>query len=272
MAKLLNIGLYCKNGWMENDDSVAHRLQDLSDAIDTAFDTIGPTVPVPVGAPALPLNIFVAPEYLFKKNDHRCKTGNQISSYTVDEKDQILAALGTLSASRPNFLLIGGSVFWYEALQKKHWWNKQPRDEVHNTVAVFHDGNLLLSYDKMNDCGELSPEIPAEAKKQTFVRGLQHGLFTCDGLQCGVETCLDHDKGELHAAGTNLDIHFVASNTVSVTASKVACGAGGLVIQANACPPRQAFGNNVYVHPFAWDSKHAVVNQGQVGFTRFVLP
>ena len=272
MAKLLNIGLYCKNGWLEPQDDVGHRLDDLAAAIDTAFDTIGPGVPVPQGAPALPLNIFVAPEYLFKKNDHQCKAGNRVSAYGEVDKALILARLKQLSTSRANFLLIGGSVFWFEQVEKKHFWNKKPRNIIRNTVLVCHDGNLLLEYDKMNDCGELSPEIPVEGAKHVFSRGLLPGLFNCDGLSCGIETCLDQDRGELRAVTTALDLHFVSSNTVTVKAENVACADDKLLIQANACPPPQPFGNIVLHHPWAWNSKLKVTNQGQVGFCRFVLP
>lgn len=270
MPKLINVGLYAKNGWKEPNDAIVQRIADLDAAIDTAFTTLAPTVPVPAGGPfTSTLWVFVAPEYMFKKNNQNCVASNTVSAYSEADKDALRAEFVRLSQAKPNFLLVPGSVFWKLDIAKKHLWSKKKKAEIRNTTFAYHDGNELFAYDKMNDCGELSPEIPEESKKCRFVAGLSFGVFDCDGLRVGLETCLDHDKGMLKKNDEKLDLHVISSNTVSYTPAHRSVKAGGYVLHANAL--QQAFGCSIYPHPHGIDNNLKLVKQGMVAFGRVAI-
>ena len=126
MPKLINVGLYAKNGWKEANDGIVHRISDLDTAIDTAFTTLAPSVPVPAGGPVTStLWVFVAPEYMLKKNEQHCVASNAVSAYSEADKDTLRAEFGRLSQKKTNFLLVPGSVFWKLDIAKKHVWSKK---------------------------------------------------------------------------------------------------------------------------------------------------
>jgi len=247
MPKLINVGLYAKNGWKEANDGIVHRISDLDTAIDTAFTTLAPSVPVPAGGPVT----------------------STLSAYSEADKDTLRAEFGRLSQKKTNFLLVPGSVFWKLDIAKKHVWSKKKQAEIRNTTFAYHDGNELFAYDKMNDCGELSAKIPEESKKCRFVAGLAFGVFDCDGLRVGLETCLDHDKGMLKKNDEKLDLHIISSNTVSYTPAHRSVKSGGYVLHANAL--QQAFGCNIYGHPHGIDNNLKLAKQGMVTFGRVVI-
>jgi predicted amidohydrolase len=247
MPKLINVGLYAKNGWKEANDGIVHRISDLDTAIDTAFTTLAPSVPVPAGGPVT----------------------STLSAYSEADKDTLRAEFGRLSQKKTNFLLVPGSVFWKLDIAKKHVWSKKKQAEIRNTTFAYHDGNELFAYDKMNDCGELSAKIPEESKKCRFVAGLAFGVFDCDGLRVGLETCLDHDKGMLKKNDEKLDLHIISSKTVSYTPAHRSVKSGGYVLHANAL--QQAFGCNIYGHPHGIDNNLKLAKQGMVTFGRVVI-
>jgi len=247
MPKLINVGLYAKNGWKEANDGIVHRISDLDTAIDTAFTTLAPSVPVPAGGPVT----------------------STLSAYSEADKDTLRAEFGRLSQKKTNFLLVPGSVFWKLDIAKKHVWSKKKQAEIRNTTFAYHDGNELFAYDKMNDCGELSAKIPEESKKCRFVAGLAFGVFDCDGLRVGLETCLDHDKGMLKKNDEKLDLHIISSNTVSYTPAHRSVKSGGYVLHANEL--QQAFGCNIYGHPHGIDNNLKLAKQGMVTFGRVVI-
>lgn len=270
MPKLINVGLYAKNGWKEANDAIVHRVADLDTAIDTAFTTLALTVPVPAGGPfTSTLWVFVAPEYMFKKNEQGCVAANAVSAYDEADKNTLRTEFARLSQKKTNFLLVPGSVFWKLDIAKKYLWSKKKKPEIRNTTFAYHDGNELFAYDKMNDCGELSAKIPEESKKCRFVAGQSFGVFDCDGLRVGLETCLDHDKGMLKKNDEKLDLHVISSNTVSYTPAHRSVKAGGYVLHANAL--QQAFGCSIYAPPHGLDSRLNLVKQGMVAFGRFVI-
>ena len=270
VAKQINVGLWARNGWKNPNDDLGARIGELEQAIDTAFDTIAPGVPAPAGGPHLStLHVFVAPEYLFKRNFRDCAASNTITAYSEQDKDHILAELSRISQSRANFLLVPGSIFWHRILPKKHILARKKPPQIFNTTYAFHDGKCLFAYDKMNDCGELSHEIPAESKKCSFVAGTTFGLFDCDDLRVGIETCLDHDKGMLKKNGEQVDLHIIASNTVTFTTSHGVAKPTGFVLHANAIQIN--IGNQIYRHPFAHADNLKLTSQGMVSFGRVAI-
>ena len=142
-------------------------------------------------------------------------------------------------------------------------------------MVVAHNGVLLLEYDKRNDCVELQKFETDLGYK--FMPGTVHGTFTCDGLQCGIETCIDHDCGQLKAdGGANLDLHIVISNTVSIKPANVAAAPHGFLLHCDAATGRLAsmgLGNSVFYPPFGRNDKVAVATSaGPCRLFRLRLP
>jgi len=232
-------------------DYVAARLRQLNDGFDAA-DALRPILPVPIGPNGIPLpptipqhdilNVYCAPEYFFRKQYDRSRNLKAGTAYTEQEKDTIKAALVQRSKRGPGgCLVMAGSIFWVVA-GTGGW-------EVRNTVYVLHNGAQLLEYDKRHDCGELQTfEKIGTGGMYAFRPGVTQGTFNIAGLNCGVETCVDHDSGQLARKDklTSLDLQFVLSNTVLIRRTSIAVHGRGYVVHCNAGP----FGTRVYQNPF----------------------
>jgi predicted amidohydrolase len=220
-------------------DDVASRLQQLQNGFATARALPGHAA-APLAAPGTLLTVYLAPEYFFRKYCQQAKTSRVISAYTEDDKDAATAAM-QLFSQQTSSLLMAGSVFWVPSALGG-W-------QVRNTIFIYYRGVLVLTYDKRNDCAELRDwelELPYR-----FVPGNTRGTFAVDGLNCGVETCVDHQVGQLRRREglDNLDLQFVISNTTTIHRTSVAAHGRGYIIHCNA----GIFGTNVYQNPFDGD-------------------
>ena len=210
MPKAITVVMNCKNGntHFQHDDW-EHRYEALQMECQIGFH-MGPR-----NLPPDTLNVFLVPEYYFRK------TGTDIlSAYSDKEFKSICAALKNQSRLIPNFLLIGGSIFW------------TPKDKkiVRHTVPIYHAGREILLYDKRNNCDELNTfERNAGYRWQ---KGTASGRFTVDGLRCGIETCVDQDYGELAKGGRDLHLHCIVSNMTVV--AHPAAAPTGFVLHCNA--------------------------------------
>lgn len=248
MPKVL-VGMWSKDGYTKcSSDEWKVRFSDLQKQMIVAF-AMGPKTP-----PADALHVFLAPEYYFRKDRNRSQTDGRVTAYSKDEFTEICNALKAQSRTLRSLLLIGGSVMWISDERKRR---------VRHTVPIYHDGREVLLYDKRNDCLELAAyerNLGFEWKPGTV-----SGSFTIGGLKCGIETCVDQDKGELRKLGTDFDLHIIISNTVTVT--KPAIKAGGFLLHCNAVQnDRPPPGNYVYGAPF---SVNNLVNGQHKGLTSF---
>jgi hypothetical protein len=244
MAKELLVGMYNVDGANRSpSDNWQMRLQELRIAMHQAFGLPVPNLYPPPAPPALgaapqplpTLRIFLAPEYFFRKNWARSQAANFPTAYNEGEWFSIRDGLLQLSQLYQNLLLIGGSVFWLPEssgrLVKKAL--HVERAPIRHSIVVAHAGNLVLIYDKKNDCMELQ-QFETNLYYR-FMPGVMAGTFTCDGLQCGVETCLDHDMRQLAKDGAaNLDLQIIVSNTVLVKPQNVIANNTGFVLHCNA--------------------------------------
>jgi hypothetical protein len=284
MAKELLVGMCNLDGPIRiPSDNWQMRLQDLRNAMDQAFglpvpNLYSPPAPLALGpAPAPPptLRIFLAPEYFFRKNRGRSQAASIPTTYTQGEWFGIQDGLLQLSQRYANLLLMGGSVFWLPEsrgrLVKKALHIE--RAPIRHSIVVAHAGNLLLIYDKKNDCNELY-QFETNLYYQ-FMPGMVAGTFTCDGLQCGVETCVDHATGQLAKDGAaNLDLQIIVSNTVAVHTPNVVANNTGFVLHCNAnSSVLTGVGTDVYYHPFTLVDKlgGGYRSQGQIGPTGYAL-
>ena len=198
-----------------------------------------------------PLFIFVAPEYYFKRTlTQRC--------LTKDERDETRAAMSALAQTKPNLLLIPGTIMWRKPLDKKAYDKATQRmqqrlqmtpaytgptnlpkpsspligkskvkgDAAYNT-AYLYMGDRIMKYHKMENVGELA----ADDTGAVFVPGDGNNVFTVSGLKIGVEICGDH---EAHHLKQSVDIHIVTSASVKRTDTHVMAKDGGLYIRANS--------------------------------------
>ena len=268
MAKQLIVGMYNPDGPKQcASDDWSMRLQELRIAMTTTFSLdLPPIYPVPPppkpsaakqAIPAVPvassspLRIFLAPEYFFRKNWGRSEAARVTSAYSEDEALAISGELLRFSRAYPNLLLIGGSIFW-RPKERRSIFKKRT---IRHSLVVAHNGQRLLDYEKRNACNELQP---FEARSHRFQPGVRHGLFQCDGLSCGLETCVDHSSNQLGQDGASgLDLQIVVSNSVSITQGHAHARPGGFVLHCDAAqnPAQASWTNQVYSSPFAWDSK-----------------
>jgi hypothetical protein len=201
-----------------------------------------------------PLMIFLAPEYYFRKDRKRSEAAGVVSAYTAAEFKSVCEGLKTLSKTVKNFLVVGGSVF-YVSDEKKL--------TVRHSVPIYYNGDQITPlYDKRNDCVELAKyEVdlgytwkPGDAKG-TFKINTKNTAGQKVTLNCGIETCVDQDKGELQKTQKDLDLDIIVSNTVSFT--KPAAKATGYVLHCNASQTGVGPGNFVYKTPFKATDKVA---------------
>jgi predicted amidohydrolase len=230
-------------------DDIPSRVQQLQNGFATArgFMPVPVVLPGVVPAPPPPpgdlLRIYLAPEYFFRKNWQQTQAAKAISAYSEAEKTAVANHLQQFSRQLGGSLVIAGSVFWVPAALGS-W-------QIRNTVLIYYNGNLLLEYDKRNDCGELRPwELGLPYR---FIPGATPGMFNVQGLSCGVETCVDHEVGQLRRQDgqNNLDLQIIVSNTVTVKPTSVAVQPRGYILHCNA----GQFGTNVYQNPFDTDGR-----------------
>lgn len=216
------------------------------------FDGVNPPLPPPPPVQARILRIFMAPEYFFRKNWANCQHNNILTAYTAAEKNTIYAALARLSRPNQNFLLIGGSILWHDNYPMN-------MPIIRHSVPIFYSGQLVCDYEKKNDCAELQPfEVQVDNRNFRFSPGRTSGYFLCDGLRCGIETCVDHGCRQLRRDRHDaLDLHFIVSNSVTVQRQNAAAHARGYIIQADAAN----FGLKVYHDPFDWNNQIGAANR-----------
>lgn len=228
-------------------DDVGSRLTQLSQALDAAFGLLPTPVPQPplAGGPPPPppmpgstLRVFLAPEYFFRKRVAACEAAGISTAYSRVEKDRIVAEMQVMSRRLHNLLLIGGSVLWID--------DATGSVLVRHSVFAFHAGRLVKTYEKRSDCNELRPFESVPRMAYAFRPGQADGMFAAAGLNFGLETCIDHDLGQLRSDGARLlDVQVVISNTVAVNPHNVVTHGLGYVLHCNAGP----FGCRVYQDP-----------------------
>jgi predicted amidohydrolase len=225
-------------------DNIRSRVVQLQNGLAVARGLGPPVAPpffqqgiVPAPPPRL-LRIYLAPEYFFRKHHKRSESSGKLTAYTEEDKNYATNAMQHLSRQAGGCLVIGGSVFWTPPVLG----NFKP---IRHTLFVFYDGQLLLEYDKRNDCGELWDfEL---SKGYRFMPGSRMGTFVVEGLNCGLETCVDHELGQLkNDAVRNLDLQIVISNTVTIRPSNIVAKRQGYVLHCNAI----VGGASIYRYPF----------------------
>lgn len=151
------------------------------------------------------LDILVGPEYNFVPNQ----------PMTVDERDELFDRIGQLTEGYDT-LVMPGSCFWTE------------NGKLINTMPIYHNGELIATYDKMENGGEINA---ASYYGLEFKPGKEVGLLSHKGLDIGVEICADHGSGVLYEKRVkNLDLQIVSSCGMTLLGNNDVTHIGGYQI------------------------------------------
>lgn len=135
-------------------------------------------------------DILVAPEFML----YDCR-----SIISEEEKKKIEKKIAR-EAKRKDMLIIPGTAMWHDAKEGLI---------ARNTAPVISDGKVIGEYSKATDGG--SRKI-ANNHSYRYMPGENNGLIIpWNGLDIGLEICLDHDYGALKRKGRMVDIHIVPS-------------------------------------------------------------
>ena len=118
---------------------------------------------------------------------------------TREEKDARFDVMRELSEEHPDTLLMPGTYIWKE------------EGQLHNTLPVFHRGELVFTYEKQN---------PANAErwmesdhKLAYTAEKSEGVLEYQGLSVGMEICYDHTAHTLRDKGVrDLDLQVLVAN------------------------------------------------------------
>jgi len=166
-------------------------------------------------------NVIVCPEWgLFfgERNDPRLT-----STY---EKDDLVGRLCDLT-SRKKQLILPGTMMW------------QTVHGVYNTLPIIANGEYLGDYHKYTNGGSsvavsIALEDNHSIKNKKWVQGDRMGKhFQWEGLDCGVEICLDTGSIKLNDSIPALDLQFLVSCGLDINRTTLKLKKHGIGIYAN---------------------------------------
>ena len=180
-------------------------------------------------------------QVVFSDTDNDMEEGlkeRRKTAYSEKEKDSIIKKLIALSSAYPNLLLVPGTIMWREYLYlKKLTKRKSP---VFNTAPVISNGQEVHLYDKKNDSDEIkadyrlrNTDFGDQAERYRFSPGVATGLFEWKGLKCGIEICVDHEKGTLKKElgdGQKPNLHLMLSAGMTPKKENSCAGIGGFLV------------------------------------------
>lgn len=136
-------------------------------------------------------DILVAPEYFFYNE----------KPLTEEEKKELEKRIAE-GVEKKDMLVIPGSIVSYNA-----------GNQARNTSPVITDGRVITEHMKATDggCGKL-----AKKHNMEYVKGPKVGTIApWQGLDIGLEICLDHGQGMLKKEGKKVGIHIVPACEMS---------------------------------------------------------
>lgn len=154
------------------------------------------------------LKILMAPEFYFRPED---------GAYTYEEflfaKEQLYAA-GFAHHEWSNWLIVAGTIVSAEPHRA------MPEYIGFNTALVIQGGqNAFVTYEKDQfshiDGMERFIEGWAAATQDPYIRQYMFSntknYFSIDGINFGIEICLDHGLGIMTRQGRNVDVHLITA-------------------------------------------------------------
>ena len=155
-------------------------------------------------------DVLVGSEYAFFPN----------VPLTREEKDERLEQMREISAEHPDTLLLPGTYIWQEA------------DKLHNTLPVFHKGEMIYSYDKQNPAN--GENWVASQHGLHYQAEKSRGVLEHRGLSIGLEICYDHSCYELSGKDVeDLDLQFLVANGKHFIESAAVVRPGGYHVRCD---------------------------------------
>lgn len=116
-------------------------------------------------------------------------------------------------------LVVPGSAAWNDG-----------EGRYRNTAPVFHEGKVLLEYEKRSDGDDTELGEPAGLRYEV---GDTSGRFEWNGLNVGLEICRDHSVGTLRQeSAAPLDVQLVVSAGVWSKSDSSVVRPGGALLNA----------------------------------------
>ncbi|MDP7491559.1 MAG: hypothetical protein QGG26_01210 [Candidatus Undinarchaeales archaeon] len=139
---------------------------------------------------------------------------------TREEKDERLEQMREISEEHPDTLLLPGTYLWQEG------------GKLHNTLPVFHKGEIVYSYDKQNSAN--GENWVAEQHGLEYEAEKSRGVFEHRGLSMGLEICYDHSCYELSGKDVeDLDLQFLVANGKNFIESAAVVRSGGYHVRCD---------------------------------------
>lgn len=151
-------------------------------------------------------DVLVGPEFLF----YDCT-----KPYTEHQKEEAIRKMIGGIANR-DMLVIPGTFIWH-------------RDgKLFNSAPIITGGRLAGEYFKKKPWTD---EKVAARHGCDFMPGHEDGnIFRWEGMNIGLEICMDHEKGILSARKTPVDIHVITACGETIEKEKVAARDRGYVV------------------------------------------
>ncbi len=126
---------------------------------------------------------------------------------TMQERQDVLKKLKSLSKKIPQTFLISGSMFWYQK-------NKEENDYAFSSVPVYKNGSLIDEFHKERDVTEgVSAKLYGEkiGRKAIYKRGdSAKNFMNINGKSVAIEICADH--GNQNVKGVDLELILAFDN------------------------------------------------------------
>ena len=186
--------------------------------------------------------LFVAPEYYFSYMDQPFDNDGTPAPVSKDYKHYLYSSIKEISSQHSDVIIVAGSIFYTKTkgLIRKSTVGL-------NVCPVLKNGEFLYKYYKKNDDGNLKKaDINAR-----FEHKSTNPVFKSDGIQFGIEVCLDHNDNVLrdwvNTGNSRVDIHLYISATNTHRVSNLQARTGGYVVHCDMLSEKK--------------NKHAVLKQ-----------
>ena len=248
--------------------SLQNTIKELGRALNDGFALLDKLPKISADS-AAPLYLFVAPEYLFK-----AFLPDKSFLYGESDVKTVHAALRELStptSSRPNVLVVPGTILWAREIKHSASFDEQreahlkkrllksPNDiqlhkdyaeetadgfkrHVKSTTPLVYGHNESLIYFNGEPRKVVRKTIDTDFTDDDFIPngvqmpGLGAGTFTLKSLKLkvGVEICGDHFAGRMMAHQKTVNLMIVVSGTIRTIPLNVPMTQGGLFVHADS--------------------------------------
>ena len=181
-------------------------------------------------------DILMAPEFFLYAG----------SAATEEGKDRALAKIAS-GIQNKSMLVIPGTILW------------QKKGRLYNTAPIITAGIPAGAYHKATN--GWTSRI-AENHRLTAALGRSRGrLFRWNGLDVGLEICLDHARGMLRAREAKADLHLIVSCDMGLYPEQIIAREGGYALLCDGFDHSYAAGFNGEGQDFTSGKNRAAIKR-----------